>query len=294
MRQAARLEPSHAALNVRAGCFGTVVESRGSAGTRPGPRAAAYPLGHIAPDEALPRAAAGRQFPFDLGGQPAPGPAAPSLGFVHAQPHCGLHARGALQAPEAAQQHALAHLLDIARAAPLRSLQPGSTGVAPPRRLVVATVGDSGEGEVYVGIKGAHQLVRLKDDSGITLQVVAQRSTGEQLNVTGGQVLRPGDKLRFLVNPGAARYLLIGALDASGAFTVYHPFGGTMSATVEGTLRELPGAIELDQVTGAEKLVAVFSQEPVDAKVLQRSMDNAASALPDAKVIGLEFSKASE
>ena len=61
-------------------------------------------------------------------------------------------------------------------------------------------------------------------------------------------------------------------------------------------LHELPGSVELDQVAGSEKLVAVFSNEPVDAKVLQQAVDTnpAAPEVKDAKVISLEFMKAAK
>ena len=114
--------------------------------------------------------------------------------------------------------------------------------------------------------------------------------------VNPGQVLRPGDKIRFVVNPGAAKFLLIGSRDGSGTFTVYHPFGGDKSIAIERGLHELPGAVELDQVSGTERLVAVFSNEPVGAKVVQRALDANPTGpeLDDAKVIGLEFVKAAK
>ena len=62
------------------------------------------------------------------------------------------------------------------------------------------------------------------------------------------------------------------------------------------TDHELPGSVELDQVAGSEKLVAVFSNEPVDAKVLAQAVDSnpAQPELKDAKVISLEFMKAAK
>ena len=107
-------------------------------------------------------------------------------------------------------------------------------------------------------------------------------------------MLRPGDKIRFMVNPGNAKYVLIGSRDGSGAFTVYHPFGGEKSASIERGSHELPGSVELDAVSGAEKLVAVFSNEPVDAKALKQAVEANPSEpqLGDARVISLDFVKA--
>lgn len=158
--------------------------------------------------------------------------------------------------------------------------------------------GTQTEDEVYIGLKGTKLAadVGLKGDARIALEVVAQRATEGQFPVKAGQVLRPGDKIRFVVNPGAAKFVLIGSRDGSGAFTVYHPFGGDRSIAIERGLHELPGAVELDAVAGAEKLVAVFSNEPLDAKVVRQAVETNPTApeLKDAKVISLEFVKAAK
>ena len=158
--------------------------------------------------------------------------------------------------------------------------------------------GTQTEDEVYIGLKGTKLAadVGLKGDARIALNVIAQRASEGQFPVKQGQVLRPGDKIRFVVNPGAAKFVLIGSRDGSGTFTVYHPFGGDKSTAIERGLHELPGAVELDQVAGSEKLVAVFSNEPVDARSVQQAVDTnpAAPELKDAKVISLEFMKAAK
>jgi hypothetical protein len=149
--------------------------------------------------------------------------------------------------------------------------------------------------EQYLGIKGKlADDVGIKGDARIALQVIAQRSTEGQFPVKPGTVLRPGDKLRFVVNPGNAKFVLIGSRDGSGAFTVYHPFGGDRSTAIERGAHELPGAVELDQVAGNEKLVAVFSNQPLEAKVLKQALelDPADPELKDVRVLSLEFVKA--
>ncbi len=153
------------------------------------------------------------------------------------------------------------------------------------------------EDEVYIGVKGAKTAdVTLKGDARIAMEVVAQRQSEGQFPVKNGSVLRPGDKIMFVVNPGSAKYVLIGSRDGSGAFTVYHPFGGDKSVAIERGSHELPGAVELDTVAGTEKLVAVFSNEPVDAKALRQAVDSNPTApqLKDARVISLDFVKAAK
>jgi hypothetical protein len=163
----------------------------------------------------------------------------------------------------------------------------------------LAGPGTQTEDEVYVGIKGsktARQDVTLKGDARIAMEVVAQRAAEGQFPVKAGAVLRPGDKIRFVVNPGNAKYVLIGSRDGSGAFTVYHPFGGDKSSAIERGSHELPGAVELDTVAGTEKLVAVFSSEPVDAQTLKQAVDSnpGQPQMGDAKVISLDFVKAAK
>lgn len=156
--------------------------------------------------------------------------------------------------------------------------------------------GTQTEDEVYIGVKGSRtpQDVSLKGDARIALEVVAQRPTEGQFPVKAGSVLRPGDKIRFVVNPGSAKFVLIGSRDGSGAFTIYHPFGGDKSTAIERGSHELPGAVELDTVAGTERLVAVFSNVPVDARALKQAVETNPTTpeLGDAKVISLDFVKA--
>lgn len=165
-----------------------------------------------------------------------------------------------------------------------------------------ADPGTQTEDEIYIGVKGTKLAkndprdVSLKGDARIAMEVVAQRASEGQFPVKAGAVLKPGDKIQFIVNPGSAKYVLIGSRDGSGAFTVYHPFGGDKSASIDRGSHQLPGAVELDAVAGTETLVAVFSNEPVDAKVLKQAVEAnpAAPQLGEAKVISLDFIKAAK
>ena len=158
--------------------------------------------------------------------------------------------------------------------------------------------GTQTEDEVYVGIKGnkISQDVTLKGDARIAMDVVALRASEGQFPVKAGSVLRPGDKIQFQVNPGNAKYVMIGSRDGSGAFTVYYPFGGEKSAAIERGTHVLPRSVELDAVAGSEKLVAVFSSEPVDAKALKQAVETnpVQPELGDARVISLDFLKAAK
>lgn len=149
--------------------------------------------------------------------------------------------------------------------------------------------GTETEDEVYIGRKG----------NPVELAVFAQRA-GTQLQVKKGTTMKPGDKLRFVVNPGKDQYVMIASRDGAGAFNVYYPFNGQTSAAVSGlpggNRVELPGAVELDDTLGEERLVAVFSEKPVQAS----DVDAALRANPNepkvagARAVLLTFTKAAK
>ncbi len=169
---------------------------------------------------------------------------------------------------------------------PARVLVPAFGGVAAALALTFALTGggtsSQSEDEIYVGLKGV---------GNVSLEVVAQRANGQQEPVKAGSVLAPGDRIRFMVNGGGAKYVLIGSKDGSGAFTVYYPFNKTESALLEKGQRELPGAVLLDEVAGREQLVAVFSDEPVKAQDVEAAVKTGPVKLKNARVVSLEFVK---
>lgn len=145
--------------------------------------------------------------------------------------------------------------------------------------------GQTADDEPYVGLKGAAP----------ALEVFAVRGAGGSFAVTSGAALQPSDRLRFVVSPGRARYLLIASKDGVGTFTVYHPFGATQSVELpaDGLRRELDGAVELDAALGTERLVAVFSQEPVQAATVEAALEANPTdpKVPEATVVSLDFVK---
>jgi hypothetical protein len=180
-------------------------------------------------------------------------------------------------------------------------------GVGVAALVAVLVVGNGGGGgtqsedEVYVGVKGGKASgggggklspdLGLKGDSRIDFEVVAQRKDEGQFPVKEGTVLKPGDKIRFVVTAGGAKYVMIGSKDGAGNFTVFHPYGGETSASLERGQHELPGSIELDEVTGKEKLFAIFSAEPLKADDVKAMVEKAGPEPKDTKVISLEYVK---
>jgi hypothetical protein len=140
------------------------------------------------------------------------------------------------------------------------------------------------EDEAYIGVKGGSAL----------LEVVAQRGEQRQFAVKEGTLLRPKDKIRFVVNPGAARFVLIASRDGRGNVTIYYPFDGQKSAELRPGRQELPGSIELDEVAGRERLLAVFSEAPLQAAEVRAALEKgpAVATVPGAKSqVSWEFVK---
>lgn len=139
------------------------------------------------------------------------------------------------------------------------------------------------EDDVYIGVKG-----------GASLEVVANRAETGQFPVRPGTVLKPKDRIRFVVNTAGAKYVMVASRDGAGAFSVYYPFGAAQSGEVTPGHVELPKSIELDETVGNERIVAVFSQEPVEASAVKAAIDaNPADPKVDkAKVVSWEFVKA--
>jgi hypothetical protein len=82
--------------------------------------------------------------------------------------------------------------------------------------------------------------------------------------VADGEQLRPGDRLRFEVDPGGLPYLLLVSIDAAGRPNVYAPYGGVESLAVDPHSRFVsPGSIELDAATGPERLFVLLSRAPL-------------------------------
>jgi hypothetical protein len=139
------------------------------------------------------------------------------------------------------------------------------------------------EDDVYIGVKG-----------GASLEVVAARPDNAQFTVRPGTVVHPKDKLRFVVNTAGAKYVMVASRDGAGTFSVYYPFGAQQSGEVTPGHVELPKAVELDDVVGTERLVAVFSEEPVEANAVKAALEQNPQdpKVEKAKVVSWEFVKA--
>jgi len=104
--------------------------------------------------------------------------------------------------------------------------------------------------------------VRLK--GGARLELFVKRGSAA-VPLRDGAALAPGDRVGFVYSLPAPRHLLLLGIDDTGAITRYFPADGHASAALPAGARvQLPVAVELDQHRGQERIVALFSTEPLD------------------------------
>lgn len=117
----------------------------------------------------------------------------------------------------------------------------------------------------------------LRPKGASTLAIFAARQQGVLPVEDGKTVLRPGDRIRFVLWPSGLRHVLIASVDGTGKATVYHPFGGQKSAPLpEGMRVEVPGSIQLDDRPGPERVFAVLAPDPFAAGVVVRALERLA------------------
>ncbi|HEY6559135.1 MAG TPA: zf-HC2 domain-containing protein [Polyangiaceae bacterium] len=89
----------------------------------------------------------------------------------------------------------------------------------------------------------------------------------------GGQVVHPGDRLRFTVTTPRPVYVAILSLDGAGAASVYYPTGAESQHL--GIVRDqaLESSVELDGTLGDERIWGVFCDAPFEIEPLRTALE---------------------
>lgn len=106
----------------------------------------------------------------------------------------------------------------------------------------------------------------------LALSAFRQSADGVVHELQPGEVVRPGDRLRFSVKVSEDGFLAVLSRDGAGQPSVYFPFGGSKAAAHSTTQPLLAEAVQLDAVLGPERVWAIFGKsafelEPLIAQV---------------------------
>ena len=113
---------------------------------------------------------------------------------------------------------------------------------------------------------------RVKGPLVLTLHI--KRAASGAIDVVDGEGrIGPGDEMRFALVAPAAGYAVVLGLDAKPSVTVYAPAAATAGGSVV-----LDGSIVADATAGAERVVAILCDAPVDPETLRARAQAALTA----------------
>jgi len=104
---------------------------------------------------------------------------------------------------------------------------------------------------------------------------------GEVRPAMPGEVVAPGDAVRFAVTTPAKAYVAVLSLDPAGRGSVYFPLGGRAVAVEPGGEVALPLGTRLDATVGVERIVGLFCSFPVELEPLRVQLERGGPLAPD-------------
>lgn len=112
------------------------------------------------------------------------------------------------------------------------------------------------------------------------LDLEVYRSEADDITrISSDDVVFPGDRLGFRVGSEADGHLLILGIDSTGSAYPCYPTDGSSAAIQHGEPAEVPGAINLDDTLGIERLVAVRCPDTPSFDDLAHALERAAAGL---------------
>ncbi|HET6279981.1 MAG TPA: ACP synthase [Polyangia bacterium] len=108
--------------------------------------------------------------------------------------------------------------------------------------------------------------------SGVTVRIAApERGTQRSASADTPEALSAGERIRIGYQPGAHRFLTAISVDDAGAVTALYPESGRSVTVPRGAeTRYLPDSVEFTG-KGAERLVVVLSDEPLEMEAVKRA-----------------------
>jgi hypothetical protein len=92
----------------------------------------------------------------------------------------------------------------------------------------------------------------------------------------------PKDAIRFAYSAEKAYHLAVLSIDPAGAVSVYYPAGDRTRPEAPGSDVALPLSTVLDESVGAEKIFALFCEQPIDLFRAKRTLESSGE-LPHAE-----------
>lgn len=121
-------------------------------------------------------------------------------------------------------------------------------------------------------LKGTEGIDRPLPDSVPALRVEVRRD-GRFAPLASDGIVRPGDVIRLFYDATDYDYLCVLSVDGRGHVETWYPDGdGRSVPIVRGRNIPLPGAVALDDYVGPERLIALFSAEPLDAAQVEQEV----------------------
>jgi hypothetical protein len=114
----------------------------------------------------------------------------------------------------------------------------------------------------YLSLSGRFAMEnRIKGETGLKAFVQSRTGTIEKRR---DRIYYTGEKIQFLYSCSEANSFILLGFDTTGAMTGYFPATGDSSCVLErGADLPLPNSIVLDEYTGRELFLAVFSKKPL-------------------------------
>jgi anti-sigma factor RsiW len=92
-----------------------------------------------------------------------------------------------------------------------------------------------------------------------------------------GEVVAPGDAVRFSVTTPEAAYVAVLSVDPAGRASIYFPAGLRAAPVSAGRDMPLPLATRLDSTAGEERVIGLFCDRPVELEPLRLELEAGAS-----------------
>lgn len=160
----------------------------------------------------------------------------------------------------------------------------GPAGSSRPRRAswrlsaAAAAAGLAAAASVLLLLWPAERTERTKG-SAFALGMYVQH--GSEVRRAGpGEVVAPGDAVRFAVTTPAGGYVAVLSLDPKGRGSVYYPLGARAAPVAAGAEVLLPLGTRLDGTLGEERIMALFCTSAVELEPVRAGLEGGNEHLP--------------